>query len=270
MSNAPLSRQERDALIAQHAALFEEYEDVVDADDVDTDRAGELRQEMSALETLYFDRLPRPQLSRCPFCAEPFHHSFDPWGVNGFWWQEEAGEPEDEPPTCSHFGVLQGALDLKGKPPMGGVAFEAFVGPGVPFVIPRVLTQDGVVAVISSLPMATGYRAYPIVYFARDPLPPGSFTNPWTRTSYSFATAAGGFGWRVDTDPWDFDLTRWVDEERVMWIEPGDEQMFVHARRDGRCPYVDLEGIREQQYISGDTLSTRPPPAGEEVDPFSE
>jgi len=70
MSNEPMSRTERDELIARHDALFVEYETVVDADDVDTDRAGELQRDMSEIVSDYFARLPRRALSRCPFCGE--------------------------------------------------------------------------------------------------------------------------------------------------------------------------------------------------------
>lgn len=264
------ARAERDASIAQHDALWAEFTEVVAADIVNRERAGELRNAMRDVRGEYFAGLPRPALSRCPFCRAPFHHSFDPWGVDGFWWAEEAARTTEEPGTCPHFGVLQGALDLQGKPPAGNIAYAAHVGPGVPFVIPRVLDQTGVVAVISSLPLANGYRAFPIVYFARDPLPPGSFTQRWTRSAYSWQAPNGSIVWRSDTDPWDFALESWVREDRVRWISPGDADLHVRSRRDGDCPYVGMQGVRERQVLQGEQLTTLPPPEGQRVDPFFE
>lgn len=264
-----MTKEERDQLMAAREALWKDYVAASRAGTLSiTDRRA-MRTEQDRLLAAYYDGLPRVAMSRCPFCAEVFRHSIDPWGVDGYWWQEEQAMNTVEPETCPHFGLLQGALDLSGQKPRGGHRSEASVGPGVPFVIPRVLEQPGVVAVLSSLPLKNGYVAYPIAYFAASPLPPGSFTQPWTRKSYSWAKPGGGFAWRVDTDPWDFDLKPWIARDKVLWIERGDPELRPRSRRDGRCPYVELDGVREPQYILEHAIRTTAPPEGELVDPFS-
>lgn len=268
MSGEPLTRELRDALIARYHALRADHvAGVVDGSLGDDERVA-LREEMERVLGTYWAGLPRVPLSRCPFCEESLYHSFDPWGVEGFWWQEDLAGDEPEPPRCPHFGVLQGALNLNGRPPTGGQE-EALVGPAVPFVIPRVLEQPPVVAVVSAISMANGYTAYPIAYFAEPPLGPDSFTQPWTRNSFSWEAPDGSFPWRADTDPWDFDLAPWVERRKLLWIEPGDERLRVRSAGSDRCPYVGLEGTRERQHLQHDELWTTGAPAGEELDPFS-
>ncbi|MBT8334957.1 MAG: hypothetical protein KJO11_00030, partial [Gemmatimonadetes bacterium] len=228
-----------------------------------------LKREFRALGQRYFDGLPRPVLGLCPICGALYRHSFDPWGVDGLWWQENEAMVTSEPDSCPHFGVLQGAVDLAGTTVTGGARNESYLGPGVPFVIPRVLEQAGVLAVVYAIPLAGGFTAYPITYFVEERLPPGSFTQPWTRTSYSWRRSDGGFGWRVDTDPWDFDLQPWIDLGKVRWIQEGDEAFRLRSREDGPCPYAGLDGVRGRQFVQGDTLRILDPPEDENLDPFS-
>jgi hypothetical protein len=268
VGTGPMTRESRAALLARHEELLAEYVQGVEAESLEYDEERALHLASEAALEEYFASLPRPVLSRCPFCSGLYRHSFDPWGVDGYWWQEEAAKTTAEPEACPHFGVLQGAVDLGGKPVRGGRE-EARVGPGVPFVIPRVLEQPGVVAVVHALPMAGGLTAWPIVYFAREPLPPGSFTQRWTRSSYNYPNGKGGFGWRVDTDPWDFELGPWVERRKLLWIERGDPEHRLRSGTDGPCPYVGLEGVRGLQVVQGEEVLVLPPPAGEGVDPFS-
>jgi len=269
MTAPSVTREERNVLLAAYEDVRARYVQAMTAQPPDHEEADGLKKEFRALGQAYFDGIPRPVLGRCPVCQAPFRHSFDPWGVDGFWWQEKEGTKTAEPEPCPHFGLLQGAVDLRGEPVSGAARNESFLGPGVPFVIPRVLEQPPVVAVVMALPMEMGATAYPITYFTGEPLPPGSFTQPWTRTSYSWPDGKGGFGWRVDTDPWDFDLGPWVRSGKLLWIEPEDPEFQLRSHGDGPCPYVGLPGVRERQYVKGDQLWTLKPPQGEGVDPFS-
>ncbi len=263
-----MTRERRDALIARHEELNDAYVEAAEDDSLEYDEERALYLASEAALGEYFSSLPRLVLSRCPFSGGLYRHSFDPWGVDGYWWQETSTKTTEEPDPGRHFGVLQGAVDLAGEEVPGGRE-PAHIGPGVPFVIPRVLDQPGVVAVISSIPLDDGRTAWPIVYFAEDPLPPGSFTQSWTRTSYSWTRGDGGFGWRVDTDPWDFDLESWIDRGKVLWIGQDDPEYRLRSKSDGPCPYAGLEGIRGMQIVEAGEVSVLPPPTGEGVDPFS-
>jgi hypothetical protein len=264
-----MTKEERDHLIALHEESFAHF--------LAAKSAGAGYQEVEQLKRVfvdvrraYYEQLPRVPMSRCPICNEVLRLSFDPWGVDGFWWQEKLPGDHAEPQPCPHFGLLQGAVNLNGQLPLGHPRVESFVGPAVPFVIPRVLQQRPVLAVISSIEMLNGYTAYPIVYYKGHDLPAGSFTQSWTRARYSFSDGRGGFPWRVDTDPWDFELTPWIERGKVVWIAPGDPDLQPRSHQDGPCPYAGLPGARERQYISDGRLWTRPAPAGEEIAPFAE
>jgi hypothetical protein len=265
-----MTKQERDELIARHESRRAEYVAARTSRALSYQEAEQLKKAFEDVSRIYYDGLPRVTLSRCPFCDQLFRHSFDPWGPDGFWWQEGSAGHTWEPEPCPHFGVLQGALHLNANPPRGLERVAAYIGPEVPFVIPRVLEQSPVVAVVSELPMLNGYTAYPIVYFTRQPLPPGSFTQSWTRATYNWADGRAGYGWRADTDPWDFEIAPWVARGKLFWIQPGDAEMRIRSRADGPCPYIALPGRRERQYIQGDRLWTTPPPSGEAIDPFTE
>lgn len=166
-------------------------------------------------------------LSRCPFSGKPLVRAFDPWGIDGFWWQRDKIRNADEPPPPRHFLLLQGAVSLNGLPPKGG-RHEALVGPEVPFVIPRILSREGVVAVISSITMANGYTAFPVAYYSMTQPEPGCLTQGWREDSYSYVDADGRPAWRIDAQPWDFDLRHWVQSGRVTWINQNDPLALVN------------------------------------------
>lgn len=269
MNVTPLTRESRDALLAAYEGLWTRYVEAMVRRPPDHDEAESARRELDALLQGYYDGLPRAVLGRCPFCQSLFRNSFDPWGPDGYWWQEKDTMHTEEPARCPHFSVLQGAVRLHPESVKGAPRNESVLGPGVPFVIPRVLEQPGVVAVVMAVPMEHGHTAYPITYYSRDSLPPHAFTQPWTRTSFSWPDEKGGFGWRIDTDPWDFELEPWVGRGKVFWIEPGDDEYRLRSAGDGTCPFVKMQGVRERQYVKGDQLWTLKPPQGEGVDPFS-
>ena len=269
-AGSPLTRDVRDALLhAYDEAVERLVKGVSGTPPIPLEEEKKLKAECEAPLQEYYDRLPRMTLSRCPYCKELLKHVFDPWGVDGLWWQESEATSCDEPETCPHFAVLLGAVNLNGLEPKGGShGREAHVGPEVPYVIPRVLDLPTMVAVISSLRMANGYTAYPIAYISDVAPPPGSLTQSWTRTTYSFRDAAGRHAWTVKTDPWDFELLRWVAKGKVRWIERSDPQFVLSEEGVTAFPYDNLLGRRERVIIEGNKLRTLPPPAGEEIDPF--
>jgi hypothetical protein len=197
--------------------------------------------EMVAVEDEYFRRLPRIAMAPCPFCSQPLHRSFDPFGLDGFWWRSDA-QPE-EPTPCLHFCVLLGAVSLTGAVPPRD--FEVRPGPGVPFVVPRLLQHPEMTAVISQLPIEGGL-AYPIAYFAPKRPPVQSLTAGWARANHVYTTQLGVHGWRGEGEQTDFDLGRWIAKGRVRWCAPGTGALSGA----GDCPYLELAGTRLPQLFS--------------------
>src|SRR5688572_3919350 len=193
-----MTKPDRDALLARHREARLRYEQGMDAHAAALDHPGEIgidessevssashayrearaaHAELVALEEQYFRDLPRPVMAPCPFCSKPLHRTFDPFGLDGFWWRSDA-QPE-EPTPCLHFCVLLGAVKL--DQPAPATDFAVHPGPSRPFVVPRLLEQPGMTAVITQLPMEGGV-AYPVAYFAPRRPPVQQLAAGWGRT----------------------------------------------------------------------------------------
>jgi hypothetical protein len=265
---SPLTAEERARLIARVAELRRTLAETArERPNMPYAERAALREQTEVLRDEYFARLPRVPMSRCPVCGEELVRAFDPWGLDGFWWQEKLRRDFDEPPACEHFRVLSGALGLNGLPPVGGIE-ESHPGPEVPYVIPRVLAFPTMVAVVASLPMVNGYTAYPIAYFSEQPPGKLMLANPWNFTSATVETPKGA-AWTIFTDAWDFELLPWVERGRVRWIEPGREGAVLSTREAAEFPFAALSGARQQQVIVDGRRQLLAPPNEEEVDPFS-
>ena len=264
-----MTKDERNKLIQEHETVFERWIKGIKERSLKPAEADELKLETRRLKTAYFAGLPRLPLSRCPHTGALLSKAFDPWGVDGYWWQEEESAHYQEPPAPPSFAVLTGALNLNGKPAKGGTRKPAYVGPDVPFVIPRLLSLPGMVAVVRGLTMDNGYRAFPIAYFTTQKPGPGTLTASWTRTSYNWVDETGDPSFSYPTDPWDFDLRPWIEKGQLKWIAPDDDSLALHSEAE-KCPYLDLAGTRQQQIILAEQIRTTPPPNGEETNPFGD
>jgi hypothetical protein len=267
-ARSALTREERDALLQKYDALNERLvAGTRQRSRLPEEELGQLRGEYRRARGKYYARLPRVGLSRCPFCASLLMRSFDPWGLDGLWWQQHEGGPAVEPQSCPHFRVLTGALHLNGLPPMGGRK-PSWPGPEVPYVIDRILNMVSMVAVIAAVPLANGYVAFPMAYFSERAPEPGSLTQSWTRPSYGYVDAAGRSRWVVRTDRWNFDMRAWAERGKLRWIDPVDPGFHISRVPPAACPFLDIPGLREQLVIEGDQVSTRPAPDEESVEHF--
>jgi hypothetical protein len=228
---------------------------------VDTPEYRQARQaygDMVAIEEEYFRRLPRLVMAPCPHCDKPLYRAFDPFGLEGFWWRSDA-QPE-EPAACPHFCVLLGAVDIGGHQPQPD--FDVHPGPAVPFVMPKLLAHEGMIAVVSEIPLEYGARAYPVAYFAPRRPPVQALTAPWARTNFVYTTQLGEHAWRAAEQPsgpgddtWDFELQRWEASGRLRWCDPDSDRTKLSTA--AACPYVDLPGLRAPQVIPARLMPPR-------------
>jgi len=271
----PFDRKEREALLQRRLTASRMYNELMDESaqyapwsqqEQETLKAAEHHlRVLQRTENEYFGRLPRLTLSCCPFDGKPLVRTFDPYGLDGPWWRSDA--TPDEIPSCPHFCILLGAVDLNGQPPHGG-DFDAHPGPDVPYVVPRLLEHEEMVAVISQLEMENGYIAYPIAYFARKRPPPEALTAGWARTNFVYTTQFSEEGWRIRNDPWDFDLAPWLEAGKIRWCPPGSDNGALSAEGAGNCPFVDLPGQRRNLIVRGGDAWPAPLPDGETIVPF--
>lgn len=266
MLNEPLTKAERSELLARRSKAMERYHACVMAEDL----SGAIRASHDAdtALALYFDRLPVVTMSTCPFTGRHLLRSFDPFGLDGPWWQP--GAKRFAPPPPFTFCVLRGAVHLQGQKVVGPI-LEAAIGPEVPYVIPRLLTLGNMTAVIGELSMAPGFKVYTIAYFA-DPKPPvKDLTADWPDTSFTYTTLFGEGGTVIPVDVWDFDLKPWIAKGKVRWCVPGSNNEIVapHAPRTSAgaqdCPYLDLKGRREYLAVRGDRIWNRGLPNGDPI-----
>ncbi|MDO8688676.1 MAG: hypothetical protein Q7R39_01445, partial [Dehalococcoidia bacterium] len=123
-------------------------------------------------------------------------------------------------------------------------------GPGLPYVVPRLLKLPEVKAVVSSLQVGP-HQAFPIFYYAR-PVPYGvERINTWGADDYGFLDGSGNYRWSSTPEaPEDFDfgLEEWIKTGKLLWIPPGDPGLTLRSDVR-RCPYLSLDGERSVRYI---------------------
>jgi hypothetical protein len=218
------------------------------------------RSRRAALRAEYEKWLPRVPFARCPFTGDVFTHTLDTAGLDGLWWQYDLpvrGLDDERPPT---YFAMTGAVALAGKPEPA--PFDRLPGPGVPYVVPRMLLHDDVKAVVQLFPVGK-HTAYAITYFAR-PVPPMlQRFNEWGTKVYTYETAAGDDRWdqvEEESEVLDTDLARWIDSGDLLWVAPADSSLSLRATVDG-CPYVGLKGKAEFAFIDATAPRSRTRPS---------
>ena len=191
----------------------------------------------------YAAAVPRVRISRCPITQEVVTHSLDTLGLDGLWWHYYAPvRPEESLPDT--FYSITGAVQLSS--PLEQTPFLVGPGPERPYVVPRMLQREGVVAVVSQVRIGR-HDAYPVLYFAGAPTPGRRF-NAWGRSSYHLGRGRAWDRLREVDEPVDYELKPWIDKGKLLWIEPGDRQLELRASARG-CPYLKLKGRRRFMWM---------------------
>lgn len=202
---------------------------------------------LAAMRAEYEAHVPVLPLSRCPFTGRVVYHSIDPYGIDGLWWSYESPvRPVESLP--SRYLAFSGAMKI--VPPAEFSPFLCKPGPGSPFVLPRILNNEKVKAVISTLPVGN-HRGFPVFYFA-DPVQENTgVTNDWGMSFWQQYDPAGTPGWKSvqekESDN-DFNLEPWIRSEKLLWIAPDDRAMTLRTGL-ADCPYTGLGGEEKNQRI---------------------
>ena len=184
-----------------------------------------LREEEARLLEEYAENLPVRAVSRCPICRHVLELPIDDEGLDGPWWWSVCPVELPPPRGCEHFQVFLGALDLHGRIP-SEVVQGVLPGPGAPFVIERLLSMEGMQAVVSTVAVGAAGEAL-IAHthgpaFVDDPRTRLGRTdgNPFHEAVTEAARRAGlRFILNVVLD----------DEKRVVRVQAG-EPVETHAR----------------------------------------
>ena len=265
-----MTKEERNRLLARATQLNSELYPAGDKPAPTGRAAAVIREAYYKVLGEYADRLPRVRMSTCPLTGAALTRAFDPWGLDGPWWQDDCEVEFDEPPAPPTMKVLQGAVAFHGREPKE-VTEMVQPGPEVPFVIPRLMELPGMVAVISQLKLENGDTAYPIGYFSKEDILPQLLHQNWLQVEYWFKLDDGEPAWLIANDKWDFDLAPWIEKGKLFWINPGDAEWRVQSRESKvKCPYLDLPGERVPQSIAWGERELLDLPDGTEVNPYED
>ena len=230
---------ERNRIVSRYAALYRTV--LYDGDD------GRAAAELAELGRAYEAGLPQVAFARCPIGGAVQLHSFDPFGLDGPWWNHEAPlRPLMERiPSCL---AVTGAVALSGELPE--VPWLCRPGPGLPYLLPRLLAVDGVFATVRQLAVGT-HTAWAVCYFGAE-VPSGlAMPNAWGTGAY-WDASDGTPGWTsTPSDPQerDFSLSPWIARGKLYWIAPGDDTLTLRTDIAG-CPYVGMPGEKREQRIA--------------------
>lgn len=244
MIRQPLTATERSRLLAaretalrEHHAAMERIAQLPPGGDQEIAILAAAEEHLRAAELAeeaYFDRLPRVVMGCCPFDAKPLVRTFDPYGFDGPWWRPEA--LPGELPSCPHFCAVLGAASTGGDNPHDVPGDRS--RPATPYVVPRLLNQPGMVAVLSRIEMTAGNSAVAVAYFAPRRPPAQDLAANWPRSVYLYTTALGQHRWRLDDAERDFDLRPWLARGKLRWCEPGSNNERLSFDPPDRCPYI--------------------------------
>jgi hypothetical protein len=224
------------------------------------DRASRLRLEQ--LQDSYRELLPDVVVARCPHTGVVVRWSIDVGDLDGWFWDadHQITRAPRLPPTWL---ATTGAVRLRG--PVAWAPFMCNPGPAVPYVVPRVLDQDGVRAVIAQVPIGR-HLGWAVSYFGPR-LPGVAGIGRW---GGDWAPALDGdrveHSWSVVSDN-DYELTSYLESGKLLWIAPDDETATLREDADA-CPYLGLDGSREGAYIKSGTA--RYFPEGRQIEEFTE
>lgn len=252
-----MTSEERARLLQQRRAALTRYHQCIEraSSTWGDEQAGWLEQAAPHLEAAntaeaaYFHALPAVVMGCCPFDGRPLLRSFDPFDFDGPWWRPDAS-PE-EPPPCPHFCCLTGAVSLGGQQPRI-LEGSVYIGGDIPFVIPRLLEFEGMIAVIGEIALANGCRAYPVAYFASRRPPPEKLTADWARSNFVYTTQLGIHRWRLTDEIWDLDLGPWIRRQKIRWCAPGSGNARLTEGQPEDCPFVDLAGTGRAMVLQSD------------------
>ncbi len=206
-----------------------------------------LYDEIDRLTKTYREKVPVLPLSRCPYTKRVVYHSIDHYGLDGPWWNYLTSLRPVELLPSTYFG-LRGALKINDE--VEKTSYQVRPGPEIPYVVPEALEPEGMVAVISYQKVGV-HDSYPVFYFS-DGKPGALPMNTWAMNRYVYVDEFGDNAFIDDIDEteltYDFDLLKWVQEGKLMWIAPNDPVLTLHKGVEG-CPYLNMQGERRPQIV---------------------
>ncbi|MFL6125999.1 hypothetical protein [Actinophytocola sp.] len=204
-----------------------------------TKKTRPLWRRVDEISRLYEAMLPEVTVARCPHSGELVRWRIDTFGLDGWFWEYNTAIRRLPERLPGAWLAMTGAMRL--AEPIEHTPYVVNPGPGVPFVVPRILDNPDIRAVIAEVPVGI-HTGWAISYFG--PKPPVRLVNTWGKASYPVFRNAIRGGWDADSpimSDYDFALTKWLRSGALLWIIPGDESATLREGSSG-CPFVALPG----------------------------
>lgn len=209
--------------------------------------------ELQELGEEYSRSLPQIRISCCPFSGDIFSFSCDTFGLDGPWWDVENPIRGFEVEYKTFF-ALTGSVNIIGDVP--DIPFMVKPGPGIPWVSPRLLDNDDIIAVLSYIKIGL-YDAYVIVYFSNNKTYEIERINTWGKEDYlaedSDGCAVIGSTFE-DDEEYDFDIAKWINNGKLKWISIKDKTLELQDSIDN-CPFLDIEGYKYPVLIQNKNIT---------------
>jgi len=263
MKTDHFSKKERDKIVSAIVQLRKKMEQVsIDLEENSDDegvqeylmkKLDKTSDELEKIENEYTQGLAIKTISRCPFSAEPFSISIDTFGLDGPWWDADQAVRAYEEESKTFF-ALTGCVTISDEAPEA--PFSIKPGPAVPWVSPRLLENENIIAVLSHIKIGL-FDAYPIVYYSKNKTVEIERINTWGTDEY-FAEDADGLAIMGSTfddeEEYDFDIASWIEKGKLKWISMDDDSLELHDTIDD-CPYIDLSGYRHPVLIQNKIMT---------------
>lgn len=202
---------------------------------------------------------PDVLIAICPMCERNVYARMRSglFTLNSWFWvmEYDNGKTVTDDSICEHLFLVDGALNLNNKPvpekikPYSFIREKIYMGAEVPFIKPRILSKEGVIAVFHSITIAEKYTAYPVTYFSKFPIPQREFGTGWAREEYcarseimSEVTFSGS-----RKEPQDYDFEPWVKSGKIQWLVLQKNEFVLNSPQES-MPYANLTG-RRNPYI---------------------
>jgi hypothetical protein len=203
-----------------------------------------LRRRITEIIRRYRELLPDVTVARCTDGGELVRWPIDTFGLDGWFWRYDATISRTPEALPAPWLAMTGAMSL--SEPVEETPYLAIPGPGVPFVVPRILRNPGVRAVIAQVAVGR-HTGWAITYFG--PLDRNTdLVNVWGTDTYPVHDDDGKWlGWNSalnKVSDYDFELAGWLASGQLLWIAPGDDSAALRSGVDD-CPFVGLAGPRK-------------------------
>jgi uncharacterized protein (DUF427 family) len=211
------------------------------------DKYTEIIKKITEITQKYLRMTPVIPISRCPYSGEVTYYSIDHYGIDGPWWDytKPLRALSNLPVT---FHTVTGSLNLEGKPER--TQHQVRPGPEKPYLIKELIEAEGIKAVVSTAQIGK-HMGCMIVYYKETVDTPVMPARIWGQYLWE---KIDRWGKRVYLEPderdysYVFNLEDWVDEGKLLWIQPGDTEFTLRTGVNG-CPYIGMDGDTRFQII---------------------